>query len=73
LARLEGIFGEPTGVAGIAGLKNLLESGDIDPTDRVVVTITGIGFKDTKILEQQTGKAPVIAPSLEVLEKLLIK
>ncbi|MFQ6125278.1 MAG: threonine synthase [Candidatus Heimdallarchaeota archaeon] len=73
LARLEGVFGEPSGVAGIAGLKSLIEAGVIDPTDTVVVTITGIGFKDTRILEQQTGKAPVIAPSLEALEKVLQK
>jgi len=73
LAKLEGVFGEPTGVTAIVGLKKLLESGDIDPTDRVVITITGVGFKDTKIIERQTGQAPVIAPLLEVLGQHMTK
>ena len=71
LTKLEGIFGEPTGVTGVAGLKKLLEFGEIDPSDVIVIPITGTGFKDMKIIENQTIKAPIIPPTLEALEKEL--
>ncbi|MFN4133287.1 MAG: threonine synthase [Candidatus Hadarchaeales archaeon] len=48
LARREGIFAEPSGAAGIAGLKKLLEDGSVDKSDVVVVEVTGGGLKDIK-------------------------
>ncbi|MHA2384476.1 MAG: threonine synthase, partial [Candidatus Thorarchaeota archaeon] len=40
LGKLEGVFAEPSGVAALAGLKELIEQGTIDRSDRVVVPIT---------------------------------
>lgn len=48
LARSSGIFAEPAGAAGIAGLKPALESGLIAPEDNVVVISTGHGLKDIR-------------------------
>jgi len=45
LARTEGIFTEPAGGTTVAGLKNLVESGHIDPEERTVVYVTGNGLK----------------------------
>ena len=45
LARKEGIFAEPAGAAPIAGIKNLIDSGEIDKSDLVVAIITGHGLK----------------------------
>jgi len=45
LAKFEGIFAEPASATTIAGLKKLVEEGEIDASDRVVCVITGMGLK----------------------------
>ena len=45
LATAEGVFACPEGAASLAGLKLLVESGDIGPDDRVVLFNTGSGLK----------------------------
>ena len=71
LGRLEGIFAEPSGVAGLAGLKRLVSEGVIDPSDRVVVPITGSGFKDLATPDRLTPKVPLISPDTSELKKAL--
>ncbi len=46
LSHLEGIFVEPTSAAALAGLYDLRKEGRIRPQDRVLVPLTGFGFKD---------------------------
>ncbi|RLI05344.1 threonine synthase, partial [Candidatus Bathyarchaeota archaeon] len=46
LARNEGLFVEPAGASSIAGLKKLLEAGEIDKNEVVVCVTTGHGLKD---------------------------
>lgn len=46
LARIEGIGVEPASAASIAGLKKLLETGEIDKEERVVSVVTGHILKD---------------------------
>jgi len=46
LAAYEGVFAEPSGAAGLAGLERLLSEGDIKKGDRVAVLVTGSGLKD---------------------------
>ena len=41
-----GVFGEPAGVTGTAGLKKLCEQGVIGANDTVVSVVTGNGLKD---------------------------
>ncbi|MBQ7713890.1 MAG: pyridoxal-phosphate dependent enzyme, partial [Oscillospiraceae bacterium] len=41
-----GVFGEPAGVTGTAGLKKLCEQGVIGADDTVVSVVTGNGLKD---------------------------
>lgn len=67
LARLEGIFAEPSGAAGLAGLERLVEEGVIDRQDRIVVPITGSGFKDLEFARGLLPDAPVINPVLDEL------
>ncbi|UCE13291.1 MAG: threonine synthase [Candidatus Heimdallarchaeota archaeon] len=71
LAQYEGIFGEPSGTAGLAGLEMLVEKGEIDRSDRVVIPITGVGFKDPKVLSQQMSLPPPIFPRISELETVL--
>jgi threonine synthase len=46
IAVTEGIFCEPSGSVSVAGLKRLLEQGEIDRTKRVCCLLTGAGIKD---------------------------
>jgi threonine synthase len=46
LAREAGVFAEPAGATGFAGLSILTDSGSIAKNERVVVLVTGNGLKD---------------------------
>ena len=46
LGRTCGVFGEPAGVTGTAGVKKLCEAGMIGKTDTMVSVVTGNGLKD---------------------------
>jgi threonine synthase len=71
LARFEGVFAEPSGAAGLAGLNRLVEGGTIDSSDVVVVEITGGGLKDPKTALRLSEKPRVVEPKLDMLEKFL--
>lgn len=64
LASTEGIFAEPTGVAALAGLIRLVNSGKVKSDETVVVLITGNGLKDPDAATNQFGKTPTIKPEL---------
>ncbi len=65
LARYEGVFAEPSGAAGLAGLIKAIEEGRVDRDETVVVLVTGHGLKDPGIVEKIGGKTPLINPDLE--------
>ncbi|RLE86711.1 MAG: threonine synthase [Thermoprotei archaeon] len=71
LAKYEGIFAEPSGVASLAGYMKLLEDGVIDKEDTVAVLITGHGLKDLDIVKKVSGDAPKIEPTLDSFRKAL--
>lgn len=70
-ARLGGVFGEPAGVAGVAGLKKAVAQGRVRPDESAVVVITGNGLKDVQSAKQAAGQALEIEPDFRVLEKHL--
>jgi threonine synthase len=71
LGKLEGVFAEPSGVAALAGLKILVDQGTIDRSDRVVVPITGSGFKDLATPDRLTPDVKLIPPETSALKKAL--
>jgi len=71
LARTEGIFVEPASAASIAGLKKLIESGEIGSEETVVCIATGHGLKDPEAAIKACEKIVEIEPSLEELKKVL--
>jgi len=71
LGKLEGVFAEPSGVAALAGLKILVDQGTIDKSDRVVVPITGSGFKDLATPDRLTPEVKLIQPETSALKKAL--
>ena len=52
LAAKEGILAAPEGGASLACLRKLIQSGFVKPDDRVVVFITGNGYKYLDVLER---------------------
>jgi threonine synthase len=70
-ARLGGVFGEPAGVAGVAGLRRAVAQGMVDRNSSAVVVITGNGLKDIQSAKQATGQPLDIEPDFSLLEKRL--
>ncbi len=52
LANLEGIFSEPAGAFGLAGLMAAARAGQLDRDATIVCVITGMGLKDLASAEQ---------------------
>jgi len=73
LAREEGVFGEPAGVTGLAGLLKMRQQGRLDPAERAVVLVTGNGLKDVQSAMRATRKPHIIEPTMEELRRLLPK
>ncbi len=70
-ARLGGVFGEPAGVAGVAGLKKAIAEGIVRRDESAVVVITGNGLKDIQSAKRTAGEALEIEPDFRVLEQHL--
>lgn len=74
LARTEGIGVEPASAASIAGLKKLVENGDIDKGERVVCIVTGHVLKDPNVAidacEEPTSVSSNPADIREVLRTI---
>jgi DNA-binding PadR family transcriptional regulator len=74
LARAEGIFAEPAAAASVAGMRSLIEEGEIERSERVVCIITGTGLKEP-IASQKTVRkfagARKIASRMEKRIKML--
>lgn len=64
-----GVFGEPAGVTGTAGLKKALELGLISKNSSVVSIVTGNGLKDVANAAAYAGKPMSIHPEMAFLEK----
>jgi threonine synthase len=72
LAREEGVFAEPAGATGYAGLVKAVRGHLIDRDERVVVVITGNGLKDISSAMKAAGKASVIEPTLEDVRRVRV-
>ena len=57
-----GLFGEPAGVTGTAGVKKLCEMGILGKDDTVVTMISGNGLKDVENAIKAAG-APISCPN----------
>jgi threonine synthase len=68
LARLTGVFAEPSGAASYAGLLRLLDEGKIARDERVVLLVTGSGLKSVDAVAEAAGRVIPIAPGEEGLE-----
>jgi threonine synthase len=70
-ARLSGVFGEPAGIAGIAGLRKALQQNIIRSHESVLVVVTGNGLKDIQSARQTAGKELTIEPNIAAVANAL--
>ncbi len=71
--RLSGVFGEPAGVASVAGLQRAIELGIVKKDQSALVVITGNGLKDVASARKAAGDALSVGPDLSELESVLAK
>ena len=53
--RRAGVFGEPAGVAGLAGLRQAVEDRVIDRRETALAVVTGSGLKDVRTASRAAG------------------
>jgi threonine synthase len=61
--RLSGVFGEPAGVAGLAGLRKAVEERIVSRRDSALAIVTGSGLKDVKSAMRAAGKPVTLRPN----------
>ncbi|HEY8340755.1 MAG TPA: threonine synthase [Egibacteraceae bacterium] len=71
LARTEGIFGETAAGVTIAVLRKLVAQGRIEPSERTVAVVSGMGLKTLPVVADRVGPTFEITPSLDDFESAL--
>jgi threonine synthase len=69
LARYSGVFGEPAGVTGFAGLQKMVREGLVKKDESVALIVSGNGLKDVKSAMKAVQKPEKVKPNLEALIK----
>ena len=69
LGRTCGVFGEPAGVTGTAGIKKLCEMGILGKNDTIVSVVTGNGLKDVANAIAACGEPISIPSDMDLLLK----
>ena len=74
LAKLTGVFAEPSGAASYAGLVRLLRDGRIERDERTVLLVTGSGLKSIDAVVGSAGSVVSIekgAEGMQMVEKVI--
>jgi threonine synthase len=71
LARKAAVFGEPAGVAGVAGVKQALKLGIIDPAESVAIIVTGNGLKDIQSAIKAAGAPIAVEPDVAAVRAVV--
>ena len=67
LGRTQGVFAEPAGATGTAGLKKAVAEGLIEKDATVVSLVTGNGLKDVANAIKAAGEPLLLPPDLDRL------
>ncbi len=73
LAKTEGIFTEPAGGTAVAALRQLVEDGEVERDEQVVLYITGNGLKTQESIASALPKPFKIGPTIENFRELVNK
>lgn len=65
--RRAGVFGEPAGVAGLAGLRQAVADGIVRRRETALVVVTGSGLKDVRSAMRAAGEPTSLPPDDDVL------
>jgi threonine synthase len=71
LARGAGVFAEPAGAAGLAGLNKMLAKGRVDSDETAAVIVTGSGLKDVASAMKASRKPFVVEPELAAVRSAM--
>ncbi len=71
LGRKEGIFGEPAGVAALAGIKEAIKQEIIRKDETVTMIVTGNGLKDPKNAQKAITPPKLMKPNIDELDTYL--
>lgn len=71
LARRTGVFGEPAGVTGFAGILKMCEKNMFRGDERVACIVSGSGLKDVKSAALAAGKPYTVGPELEDVRRII--
>jgi threonine synthase len=71
LARLDGVFCEPSSAASVAGVRRLAGDGRLDPGATIVCVLTGSGLKDPGTAERTVPPILESAPSMDAVMGVL--
>ncbi len=71
LARLTGVFVEPSSAAVYAGARRAVELGVIHPDDHALLLLTGNGLKDVRRAQQSVSGGLRVPPDLTVIRQAL--
>ena len=69
LAQTAGVFGEPAGVAGAAGVMRGVATGVIHRSESVALIMTGNGLKDIQSAMRAVGKTIAVRPEMEEVRR----
>lgn len=69
----EGIWVEPASAAPVAALRGLLERGEISAGERIVCLLSGAGFKDAHLAEDEAVSVQQREPAAFDVEKIVEK
>jgi threonine synthase len=71
LAQHTGVFGEPAGVTGVAGLLRAISDGIVKPNESVLHIVSGNGLKDVRSAMKACPEARRIPVSLDEVRRLV--
>jgi len=71
LAKTEGVFTEPAGGTAVAALKQLVEDGEVERDEQVVLYITGNGLKTQESIAPALPRPYRIEPTIESFRQLV--
>jgi threonine synthase len=66
--RRAGLFGEPAGVAGLAGLKQAVAGGVVGRRETALAVVTGSGLKDVRSATEAAGTPIELPPEDSALD-----
>ena len=72
LARKAGVFGEPAGVAGTAGIRRAVATGMIGHSESVALVMTGNGLKDIQSAIRAAGHAISVKPEIDEVREAVL-